>query len=259
MIEYAEVDVKDITSTVARSSFSEEEINQMADLILESGGVLHPLILEEVSVNQYELVEGAFAFHAATRAREKDPRRGEMVNAFIVKSEIAEMAQQQLLLLRKGITSSDLKPSTIKNPPNPTDQTAVDVVVDTGRQASVNQLSAFINNFVVGSEARLSEMREQLFQAKREWEGRLAKLESVLAAKKQQDLLEVINSLPEEELIARLTFHGLDKAKAQAIAEARQSKAQGRFESYLDLLGTKGLGDKGLVRLIDHWQQLQKL
>ncbi|MCB0061266.1 MAG: hypothetical protein KDE19_04105, partial [Caldilineaceae bacterium] len=115
------------------------------------------------------------------------------------------------------------------------------------------------NNFVVGSEARLSEMREQLFQAKREWEGRLAKLESALAAKKQQDLLEVINSLPEGELIARLTFHGLDKAKAQAIAEARQSKAQGRFESYLDLLGTKGLGDKGLVRLIDHWQQLQKL
>ena len=67
-----------------------------------------------------------------------------------------------------------------------------------------------------------------------------------------QDLLDLINHTAIDDLRAKLAFHGADKGKIEAICNARQQQKNGQFETYQALLtAAKGLGERGLLRLID--------
>ena len=81
---FGRADVSKITSDVPRSEFSEAKIEQLADLILQGGGVIRPLVLRQTGIDNYTVLDGHLEYYAAVRAREKDARRGEMVNAFII-------------------------------------------------------------------------------------------------------------------------------------------------------------------------------
>lgn len=248
MTEFAQIDVKEIQCAVPRAQFAEEQIAQLADLILAGGGVLRPLVVKQVDIDRYELLDGAFEYYGAIRAREKEPRQGELVSAFVVSRKTEAAVQQQLELLH---TQSAPTSGTTTMSVEAEQGTALD-------QAETSQLSAFISNFVVSSEARISAMREELFQSKRTLETRVEQLEKTLGERESRDLLQTVNSLPEAELMAQLSFY-IDATRAKAICAARAEQADGRFQNYLDLLtNTKGLGEKGLIRLIDRWLQMHK-
>lgn len=119
--------------------------------------------------------------------------------------------------------------------------------------SSPDALATFMTNFVISSEARINEMREKLFQAERKFEAGITQVEKLVQKEKApKDLLEIINSFEPDRLAAQLTFYGADKAKVEAICQARRQKENGGFETYQELLkATKGLGEKGLVVLID--------
>ncbi|MHC5731264.1 MAG: ParB N-terminal domain-containing protein, partial [Nostoc sp.] len=94
------VPVKQITSSVPRSNFSDSDLNRIAELILKGEGIINPLILRSTSLESYEVVDGHFEYYAAARAREIDLRKGEMIGAFIIESNNQEALEQQVKFLR---------------------------------------------------------------------------------------------------------------------------------------------------------------
>jgi hypothetical protein len=62
---------------------------------LESGGLLSPIVLKQTGPESYEVLAGDLEYHAAARAKELDPRKGEMVSAYVVppQNQAAAVAQ----------------------------------------------------------------------------------------------------------------------------------------------------------------------
>ncbi|WP_017716200.1 ParB N-terminal domain-containing protein [Kamptonema formosum] len=94
------VAVKKINSAVPRSNFSEEELERAAQLVLKAEGIINPLVIRRTSLESYEVVGGDFEYHVAARAREIDPRKGEMIGAFIIDAENEEVLLEQIKALR---------------------------------------------------------------------------------------------------------------------------------------------------------------
>lgn len=110
MTKFLIVELEGVTSSVSRANFQEADLDILADYILNSGGILKPLVLQKIGFEKYEVIEGHFEYYGAVRAREKNPNRGEVVNAFIIPSEKEEAVLKQAEFL-KGINSSE-KPET---------------------------------------------------------------------------------------------------------------------------------------------------
>ena len=87
MITFSIVDVSSIQSNVPRSNFSEEQIEQLADMILECEGVLNVILLAQTGINNYQVLAGDLEYYATVRAKEKNPRQGEMINAVITQPQ----------------------------------------------------------------------------------------------------------------------------------------------------------------------------
>jgi ParB family chromosome partitioning protein len=99
------VAVKKITSRTAYSEFDREQIELLAQQILMAEGLISPLIISRTDFQSYAVVDGHFEYHAAVRAREIDPRKGEMISAYIIESEndvVGEAIAEQIKLLRQS-------------------------------------------------------------------------------------------------------------------------------------------------------------
>jgi hypothetical protein len=236
MPEFAQVDVKDIRSDTARFNFSEDNIDALADVILQGNGIVRPLILKQVSIDTYEVLDGHFEYHASVRAREKDPRKAEMVSAFIVKSSEEELVRKQLELLGSlrgtpGNTTASLSVHTSENPASNSD-------------------------WIMSFERRLGDIREELFQTKNSANSRLNALENRFVD--QGSLLELLNKLEVDRLSVYLSQYGVSQCEkhAKAICEARKSK---KFIDYRDVVkSVKGLGDKTMLSIIDGWSRINQ-
>jgi ParB-like nuclease domain len=102
MIKCFFVDVKSIKSDLPKSNFVESELEQLADLILETDGLLRPLILQEIKTGKYKVIEGHREYYAAVRAKEKNITKAEMVNAFVIDASNRKSAIAQLALLSES-------------------------------------------------------------------------------------------------------------------------------------------------------------
>jgi hypothetical protein len=129
MIKCYFVDVKSISSTVPKSKFKKAEIDRLADAMLAADGLLRPLILQQAGVEKYTVIEGHREYYAAVRAKEKDIKKAEMVNAFIIDANFQKSAIEQLTLLTGSQT-----PIEISDPDLDT-QTLTDLV-----EASIDRL-----------------------------------------------------------------------------------------------------------------------
>ena len=104
--------VKKITSTVPRSNFAERDLEKLAQLILELGGLINPIILRRNGMDAYEIVDGDFEYYAAARAKEIEPLKGETIGAFILEEENEKLLLEQLEILRKTANTENL----VENP-----------------------------------------------------------------------------------------------------------------------------------------------
>ncbi len=102
MMEFRLIDVVSIISKVPRSQFEEVKLAQLAESILECEGVLTPPVLKVIGLDSYEVIEGDREYYAAVVAREKNPRQGEMINAFVVPPKYEENIRKQLAVLHRG-------------------------------------------------------------------------------------------------------------------------------------------------------------
>jgi DNA uptake protein ComE-like DNA-binding protein len=112
------VDVKEISSTIPRSNFNENELEQLANSVLITGCLLKPLLLRQTSPISYELLEGYLEYWAAVKAKEKEPILAEMVSAFVVKPEVETIAIEQAHVLNKtaslNLLESQLPTNTLE-------------------------------------------------------------------------------------------------------------------------------------------------
>jgi len=96
------VAVKRVNPTITKSGFSEERIEKLAKLIIDSEGIINPIILKRTSLESYEVIHGHFEYYAAVRAREISLLKGEMIQAIILEPENEENLLEQISLLREA-------------------------------------------------------------------------------------------------------------------------------------------------------------
>jgi flagellar biosynthesis chaperone FliJ len=156
MIKCLFADITSISSQIARTEFDESEIEHLADVILATDGLIRPLIVKQVGLEQYTVIEGNLEYYAAVRAKEKDSRRAEMVNAFVIPADRQQLAIEQLALL------SRTKSNPISNSIN------VNISIEQLTSIIAQQLQPLQQQLVnVGSE--LAEHKKILNSFKSEW------------------------------------------------------------------------------------------
>jgi hypothetical protein len=244
MINFSLVDVKSITSNEPCSNFAEADLENLADIIIETGGIIRPLILKVTGVESYTVIDGHFEYYAAVRAREKNPRQGEMVNAFVIAPKVEDLVVKQVESL-KGIDSSikllTPQPETIRLEPR-------------------------LANLELRLEKQLNEFKSEFIQERQRIENQFKQLENLIPQKgEQNNPLSLLNSLDKDELsikLQRARIPGAEKL-AKAIFDARRKKPKQEFEDYRDVvksvknLGDKTikLGDKTILTIIDEWSR----
>jgi len=241
MIEFFTVDVVSISSSQPRSSFDAVAIENLADDILASGGLVRPLVLKPSGIEEYSVISGDLEYYAAVRAREKDPRQAEMVNAFVVNLKQEAKITQQLAHLDANFSPSD-RPTSAQKTSQPTTEIA-----------SKAPDPAWISSF----ENRLAELRELVFQSQRESDVRLTTIERQFERETYTSLLDLINRQAGVKLANDLQRYGLDAKKAAAIVQVRSKQKTKTFESYAELLErTPGFGNAALLKVIDLWERV---
>lgn len=104
-IEFCKIDVDSISiPTWYMYGCFEEEITQIADLIVETGELTTPLLVRQTGLETYEILNGHpayLAFFAIKEAKERDPRRCEKVNAFVIADDYVDRVINQRKILGK--------------------------------------------------------------------------------------------------------------------------------------------------------------
>ena len=118
MWKFLRVDITDINPSLPRETFSETELENLANLIIEMGGLIRPAILKKADNKKvderYNIISGDLEYYASVIANQKVPDI-EMINAFVVDKEAENIALQQMQLLSPspGLITT---PEKIDNP-----------------------------------------------------------------------------------------------------------------------------------------------
>lgn len=106
MWKFLRVDITDINPSVPREAFSETELENLANLIIEMGGLIRPAILKKADNKKvderYNIISGDLEYYASVIANQKVPDI-EMINAFVVDKEAENIALQQMQLLSPSL------------------------------------------------------------------------------------------------------------------------------------------------------------
>lgn len=234
MTELLRVEIESVNSSQPRSKFSEADLDLIADRILESGGLLKPLVLKKIGFEKYDVIDGHFEYYAAVRACEKNPHVAE-VNAVIISSESEGAVVKQVEAL-KGLLSLNQQPKAL-----------LDTTTSDSR----------FTNIELRIERQSNEFRAELTGEIQRLEDKFKKLENQIPQRLKP--LESLNNLNQDELAEKLErsrITGAEKAKklAKAIVDARRKKKQQQFEDYRDIVKSiQGLGEKTILTIIDTW------
>jgi hypothetical protein len=263
MISFSLVDVKIIDSPVSRSTFPETALDSLSDIMLECDGLLRPLVLKRMGVESYTVVDGHLEYYAAVRAREKNPRKGEMVYAFVFAPKNEELILKQTELLKSFAESKSnqgVKISPAQAPLQPDQERLQDLPVQTAIQPD---LEARFLNIEVRIENRMSELKAEYSQnlhrieemLDQKVEERLKDIES--RNPKPAPLLESLNNLelPESQLASRLKKAGINNKIIANIVNERNTTPFEPFINFEDVMARiNGVAAKTMIKMIDGWQ-----
>ncbi|BAY09698.1 DUF655 domain-containing protein [Calothrix sp. NIES-2098] len=234
------VAIKKITSSKPRSIFADEELEQAANLILESEGVINPIIIRRTGLQTYEVIDGDFEYYAAARAREIDPRKGEMIGVFIIESENEELLTKQIELFRNKKT-----------------------VVQSQIDLDSSDIESRLTNFELRIEKKLNDLIEKVSN-KQKLEIENKELKNNLANKIEP--LEIFNKLQVAKLAFRLKSAGLSEKIAAKIADSiEKERNKKEFESLEDIVNrvkissgkrqVKGISSERMIKIVDSWSR----
>jgi hypothetical protein len=247
-MKFYTVDVKNISCDVPRSNFDHHALDTLADMIIEGGGLIKPLVLKPTGLETFAVIDGYFEYYAAVTAREKNPRQCEMVNAFVISPKIEDLVLKQVEAITGLFTSN--QPSTTQ--PQIT-------------QPQVTNLdSSRLNNLEVRLEKVINELKLEIVQERKRVDDKFKELSNNITKHPEKekssqvnDPLKLLNTLT-QELYRKLKNSRIPtpEAKAKAIIEARNKKPNQEFEDYRDVkISVKGLGEMGILTIIDEWSR----
>jgi hypothetical protein len=228
------VDLAEISCEVPRSNFEAATIERLADAILASGGAIRPLVLDRAGIDRYLVLHGHLEYYGAVRAREKNPRAAEMVNAFVIEQSMRSAVDLQLELL---------------NPPS------IDLPT-----ASPNDDNKIDRNFA-NLEARFNLQFDRLHTS---FQQQIDKLSSQIAslttapapAQPTLPVLQLLNSRSELELLTELKrsrINGAEKLAAKIVI-ARDRQPDRQFSDYDNFVDSvSGLGSKTFNKILAAW------
>lgn len=230
MIEYYLVDVSSIHSTVPRSQFSINQLETLAHSILSAGSLVAPLLLRQVGHDNYEVLIGDLGYYAALRAKEIDPRKGEVVSAFIIPPKLEDSAIEQLRYL-----------SQLSDSPKPIPANEIDL--------RITQI-----------ESRLNMALHDLETSHRRDIKRLDDDIEVIKTKIPQRIepLEAFNSLSLAVLAQKLSAANVRGKTAKRILDQIDSERQKEsFKSLTDIVSRlDGISANRMLGILDTWSSL---
>lgn len=247
MVSYKLVDVKAIQSDQPRSTFPESEIDEVANLFLKVGILAGPLIVKEAKPHEFVVLHGHKEYYAAVKAREKDPRKAEMVNAFVVDRKDSPEVEEALLQQISASKATSVTPIA-----------ASVTTIETPTIAEAGVLSKRLDNL----ENRLNQLQQTLEQKQQQLEKDFNQKLQVISERipKQRSLLEEMNTLEIDKLALRLQSLGVRDAGAvcKQILKERSKKTFSSFSDVVERLKKDEKGrkvryfsEKTLLKLID--------
>jgi ParB-like chromosome segregation protein Spo0J len=282
------VAVKRITSAVPRSNFADRDLDKLARLILDAGGLINPIIVRRTSMDAYEIVDGNFEYYAAARAREIDGFKGETIGAFILEPENEELLLEQLEILRKTAISENLgEIETIK------ESLITEALVEIETLESSSSLEQRLTNIEARLEIQINELKAEYTREKELLAERIQEVENLISQQlpllietqlvnrinelKSESASEkpsLVDAVPEVEqvtsqpmsLLAALNTQNPAQLKAnledtkllkapviQLILKERDVRPFVSFANVVERI--KGLTDKTMIKIIDCWQK----
>lgn len=227
------VSVKRITSSVERSHFSENEIEQAAQAILHAEGIINPIILEKKSLESYTVFSGDFEYYTAVRAREIDPRKGEMISAFIIEDDKEDAIKTQIEIFRKPHQNAVTIPTTTEK----SDQKLLN-------------MESRLNNIEVRFERQIKEVQDNYKSEVETLNKQLTEIKERLP--EPIDCLKALNTLTLPMLVSHLSRISIKTSILETLINEREKN--GGFKSCSDVVSrVKGLGDKTMIKIIDHF------
>lgn len=234
MIECYLIDIKNITSKLPISNFQTSEIEMLADLILATDGLIRPLILQTAGVEQYTVIEGHLEYYAATRAKEKNSLQAEHVNAFIIPAKLQKSAIEQIALLTENRSSHPLPPEV--------------------------DLSVLLPLLTSTISEQLQPVLEQLAAQKQILDTLIKSDPEVVVTppkpRKETNILNLINTLSQEQLILSMKQSAIPKAEKLAIGiiAKRNIQPEQKFATWKTFIAIEGigLGPKTIQKIIDN-------
>ncbi|ODG96471.1 hypothetical protein A4S05_18240 [Nostoc sp. KVJ20] len=236
------VAVKKITSSKPRSTFADDELEQAAQLILESEGVVNPIVVRRTSLQSFEVVDGDFEYYAAARAKEIDIRKGEMIGVFIIESENEEALTKQVELFRKS-------KAFINNNVSASSDGIESRLINMESRSSNTE--SRVTNLESRFENRTIELQTEFRLEIKNINDRLKEIENRIP--KPMEPLEALNTLSFSELTSKLRRVGINIKIIEKIISERDN---GKFKSFSNVVDRiKGLGDKTMLKIIDSFAE----
>ncbi len=223
MWKFLRVDITAINPSLPRETFSETELENLANLIIEMGGIIRPAILKKADNKKvderYNIISGDLEYYASVIANQKVPDI-EMINAFVVDKEAESIALQQMKLLSPS-PALITRPEKIDNP-----------------------LELRMSNLEKRLETQLQAIRE-------EYQKEIKRLEEKIIisppSPPSKSILELLNSCDANQL----KKVGIPPASVNDFLKKRSEKP---FDSLEDVLNrpVSGVKEKRLIKLIDY-------
>ena len=224
MIEFYLVDVKNINSDIPRSNFGESDLENLADMILESGGIIKPLVLKATGVETYTVINGHFEYYAAVRAREKEPRKGEMVNAFVISPKSESIVVKQLEALK------ELKPAIeqVKLPSDPTNLESCITSIELRLEKQINEYKVEQTQERRRLEDKLKEIDSKQINTQDKLENLVNKIGEVVEAVKRIEIFTLKSTTNKHESqnikAETIDYHSLTKDQLKKVAKEKEIK-----------------------------------
>jgi hypothetical protein len=219
MWKFSNVDISDVVSSRERSSFSEQELETLANLIVEMGGLIHPAILKragfEKGYERFQVIYGDLEYHASVLAKQKNPDI-EMINAFIIDPGSEDIALRQLQVFL-----------------NPDDNPILSISNYSPGELEIEKRFqefqvAIRQEFQVAIRQEIQKLREEYQEAIRAIEPKIIVPPSdPKPSQSKPSIVEVLNTYSEQKLAAM----GFGKTMAKKIVQQRP------FTSFSDLRG----------------------
>ena len=226
MWKFLRVDITDINPSVPRETFSETELENLANLIIEMGGLIRPAILKKADNKKvderYNIISGDLEYYASVIANQKVPDI-EMINAFVVDKEAENIALQQIQLLSPS-------PGLITTP-----------------EKTDNPLELRMSNLEKRLETQLQVIREEYQKEIKRLEEKIIISPPSHPSHPSKSILELLNTCDANQL----KKGGIPPASVNDFLKKRSEKP---FDSLEDVLNrpVSGVKEKRLIKLVDY-------